>query len=213
MKKIVVLVLILLLAACSAFAEVTTEQLDSLTPAEKTMLKINLDVAIIRKENNSVGPMNSYSLGIDLMELSIEELQWMRNYISGEADADTPGTDDLIGAVLCDYKLFTITVTEAEIRTHKLSDDIDLVLYVDIVNNNTFAYEGYIDTVSVNDWQVDKLAWFKVNGGKKQKEKLVIKLNDIEVFSLVDIETLQISFKLLYANYAVTTDEVTLKLK
>lgn len=153
-----------------------------------------------------------------MKKLAVLLLALLLLFVSASAESMTeapvePEIDELIGAVLCDYKLFTITVTDAEIRTHVLSDDIDLVLHVDIVNGNNFAYEGYIDTVAVNDWQVDKLAWFNLKAEKKQKEKLVIKLNDIDVLELDDIETLSISFKLLYAKYAVTTDEVILKLK
>ena len=212
-KKIVALLLVLSLLFASAFAEISLDMLDALSYAERTILKINLDIAIANKKKGAGGSNYSYQLGIDLMELSIEELQRIRDYISNQPLEDVPDTDELIGAILCDYKLFTITVTDAEIRTKKYSDDIDLILYVDIVNDNNFAYEGYIDTVTVNDWQVKKYFWFNVKGGKKQKDTIELKLAGINVFSMDDIETLSISFKLLYSKYAITTDEVELKLK
>ena len=151
--------------------------------------------------------------------------QWLDgNYIpcKDEADAENSSIDDksvsyvkdeLEGAVICDFKKFTITVTKAKLRKHILSGDIDLILYVDIINNNDFEYEGYIESVAVNDWQVEHVGWFNLRGGRKQKDELILKLNDIGVSDLEDIETLSISFKLLYAYYSTETDEVILHLK
>ena len=121
--------------------------------------------------------------------------------------------DELVGSVICNYKLFTITITDAEIRKWAYSDSIDLLLYVDIVNNNNFSYEGYIVTVTVNGWQTDRTAWFRLGANKKQKEKFTVSLDYLDIDSLEEIETFTISFKLLYSKYAVSTDEIALHLK
>lgn len=130
-----------------------------------------------------------------------------------ETTPEPPEHDELIGAVLCAYKLLTVTVTDAEARTHGVSDDVEIVLRVEIVNDNNFAYECYIDDAYVNTWQADHTGWFRLKGGRKAKEEFVIRPEDDEIRSLDDIETLSISFRLLYANYEIVTDEVTLTLK
>ena len=213
MKKLLCLLLALILVPITAFAVPSADELDALTDAEKYMLRLNVEIAIAGKKCGSEKPVYSYSLHTDLSTLTLQELQWMLDCLSGEEMDEPEEHDELVGSVLCSYKLFTITTTDAEIRTHAFSDDVDLVLYVDIVNDNNFSYEGYVDTVCVNEWQLDKLFWFNVAGGKKQKDKIVIKLKDIGVSSLEDIETLSIAFKLLYAKYAIVTDEVVLKMK
>ena len=195
----------------TVLADISKDKIDSLSDHELTTLAASIQIALLSK---STGERYSDILCEDLSNYSTDELKEMREYIwavkDGLSDENETGEDEtgeLIGAVICDYKLFTITVTDAEIRSHAFTDETDLVLYVDLVNDNDFEYEGYVDTVTVNGWQVDKLFWFNLKGGNKQKEKLVLKINDLGISSLDDIKSLSISFRLLYAQYAITTDE------
>ena len=83
MKKLIVLFLVILLLPSIAFAEVTPEQLDDLSEADRTILLFNVGVAIARKESGEGGQKYSYHLDMDLMKLSIEELYWMYDYLNG----------------------------------------------------------------------------------------------------------------------------------
>ena len=83
MKKLIALFLVILLLPSIAFAEVTPEQLDDLSEADRTILLFNVGVAIARKESGEGGQKYSYHLDMDLMKLSIEELYWMYDYLNG----------------------------------------------------------------------------------------------------------------------------------
>ena len=84
MKKTIAIVLAFLLIPVAAFAEVTTEQLDELSYADKAILKFNVGIAIANKENGGGKERYSHHLKIDLMDLSAEELHWMFDYLSGD---------------------------------------------------------------------------------------------------------------------------------
>ena len=216
-KSLLVSAICATLFSGTVLADIPKDKIDSLSDHELTTLAASIQIALLSK---STGERYSDILDEDLSNYSADELKEMKEYIwavkdglSGENETGEGETDGLIGAVICDYKLFTITVTDAEIRNHAFTGETDLVLYVDLVNDNDFEYEGYVDTVTVNGWQVDKLFWFNLKGGNKQKEKVVLKINDLGISSLDDVESLSISFHLLYAQYAITTDEVSLELK
>ena len=82
MKKIVALVLVFIMLSVSALAAVTCEQLDVLSDADKIILKANVGIAIANKENGKDIEKYSYHLKMDLMELSIEELNWIYEYLN-----------------------------------------------------------------------------------------------------------------------------------
>ena len=54
MKKLIALFLVILLLPSIAFAEVTPEQLDDLSEADRTILLFNVGVAIARKESGEL---------------------------------------------------------------------------------------------------------------------------------------------------------------
>lgn len=86
MKKIIALVIVLLMLPIEAGAEISTEMLDSLSEAEKTILLINVGTAIAKKETGEDGQKYSYHLDMDLMELTLEELSWLCEYLNGETN-------------------------------------------------------------------------------------------------------------------------------
>lgn len=201
----------------TVFADIPKDKIDTLSEHDKSTLAATLQITILTKKAGSTSSKYSDILGEDLSNYSLEELEEMRDYLSGptnngESESENE-TGNLIDAVICDYKLLKIKVTDAEIETHKYSGNVDLVLSVDIENGNDFDYEGYIDTVTVNGWQVDKLAWFNIKAGNKMKEDFTIRLNELSISSMDEIESFSISFKLLYAKYYAVTDTVELELK
>ena len=205
-----------LISPAMVYADIPKEKLDALSESDKSTLSGSLLIAISAKRAGLDSSKFSHVLGEDLSDYSLEELEEMQNYLGGDVsqiESEDVENDSFIDAVICDYKLFSIKVVDAEVQTHRFTDDIDLILSVEINNGNDFGYEGYIDTVTVNGWQVDKLAWFNVKAGNKMKDRFTIKLNDLDVFSLDEIESFSICFKLLYAQYYAVTDTVELKLK
>lgn len=94
MKKLLALLLAILLLFGSAAAEISTEKLDSLTEADKTILLFNVNIAINRKENGDGGEKYSYHLNQDLMKLPLEELYWLYDYLNGETSAAYDGPQE-----------------------------------------------------------------------------------------------------------------------
>ena len=204
-------------SSCVALADIPKDKLDALSEHDRSTLAATIQIAILTKGAGSTSSKYSSVLGEDLSGYSVEELEEMRDYLTEISDSVESEsecvTGNLIGTTICDYKLLKIKVTNAEIKTHKYTENVDLVLSVDIENGNDFDYEGYIDTVTVNGWQVDKLAWFNIKAGNKMKDDFTVRLNDLGISSMDEIETFSISFKLLYAKYYALTDTVEMKLK
>lgn len=86
MKKIVALVIVLLMMPIAAGAEISTDKLDSLSEADRTILLFNVCTAIAKKETGEDGKKYSHHLDVDLMKLPIEELLWLYDYLNGETD-------------------------------------------------------------------------------------------------------------------------------
>lgn len=91
MRKMIALFLVFLMLSASASAMVTVEQLDELSKAEKSILKINIETALANKKSGKSGEKYSSILKMDLMELSIEELNWMHDYLIGETGISFDG--------------------------------------------------------------------------------------------------------------------------
>ena len=92
--------------------------------------------------------------------------------------------------------------------------DVGSDIFIDCTwkNFSTIVINMFSNEIN-SRWSAIATFWFNLKGGNKQKEKLVLKINDLGISSLDDIESLSISFRLLYAQYAITTDEVNLELK
>lgn len=186
----------------------------SLNDSQINSLRPKVTIALISKKAGVNGSLYSPIIDCDLYELSINELEWIQDYI----DKRTQNTyskplDSLEGSIICDYKLLKITTKEAKIKTNKKTGSVNLDLTVVIENDNDFPYEGIIDNVVINDWEVSNTCWFKVGGGHKQLYTMKLYLEGIGVEAIDDIETFSISFRLYYANYSEKTETVTLNLK
>ena len=97
MKKLFSLILALLFLPVIALSEIPYDQLAGLSKAQKTILSFNVDIAIARKENGGNSGMYSYDLNMDLMDLSLEELRWMFDYLHGNADLpDQPKKETIL---------------------------------------------------------------------------------------------------------------------
>lgn len=94
MKRIVALVLVLLILPVVAGAEISTDKLDSLSEAERTILLFNVGTAIAKKETGEGGQKYSYHLDMDLMKLPLEELFWLYDYLNGETDLPYDGPQE-----------------------------------------------------------------------------------------------------------------------
>lgn len=94
MKKLISLLLAVLLLFGSALAEISTETLDGLTEADRTILLFNVNTAIARKENGDDSEKYSYHLNLDLMDLPLEELYWLFDYLHGETDEAYTGPQE-----------------------------------------------------------------------------------------------------------------------
>lgn len=212
----IIAIVCILISSTAVRADIPKEKLDALSESDKTSLSSILKITILAKRVGSSGSKYSDVLGEDLSNYTLEELEEMQDYLYGnasESESEDVEKDSLIGATICDYKLFSIKIVDAEIRTRKYTNDVDLILSVEMNNRNDFDYEGYIDAVTVNGWQVDKLAWFNIKAGNKMKDDFTIKLKDLDIISLDEIESFSICFKLLYAQYYAVTDKVELELK
>ena len=221
MKKCLIFLFVIIAMISVSFpvivsADIPKEKLDALSEGDKASLSSILRIAILTKKAGVGGSKYSDVLEEDLSNYTVEELEEIEEYLNGNASygaASEDAVDGFVNAIICSYKLFSIKVVGVDIKAHKYTDDIDLVLSVEMNNGNDFDYEGYIDTVTVNGWQVDKLAWFNIKAGNKMNDDFTIKIKDIDIHSLDEIESFSISFKLLYAQYYAVTDTVELKLK
>lgn len=121
--------------------------------------------------------------------------------------------DTLIGAELCNYKLLTITVENAEIKKSTWTGNLELILTIILNNENNFGYEGNCHFAAINGWEVHPICSFSVMDDLKKREEIVLELNDTDVTELDDIESLRISFLLNYSGIYVVTHDVKLNLK
>ena len=111
MKKLLSVLLALLLLAGSALAEIPYNRLEGLTEADRTILTFNVNLAIEAKENGDTKEKYSYHLNMDLMDLSLDELLWLFDYLHGNADLPL----DREESILSRYGI-TVTVSDEVFR-------------------------------------------------------------------------------------------------
>lgn len=91
MKRFLALLIVMLVMPFSAFAAVTKDQLDNLSEGEKAILGICVRVVIANKENGNDKEMYFPYLNVNLENLSIEELQWINDYLQGATTLPSTG--------------------------------------------------------------------------------------------------------------------------
>ena len=98
MKKLLALILVFLLIPYTSFAEITAEQLDKLSKAERTVLKLSLSAKLVSLKSVGDGVHSVVISGVEY-DLSLEEMQWIVDYLSGTktgtASADTKQEPEL----------------------------------------------------------------------------------------------------------------------
>lgn len=96
MKKLLAVLLALLLLAGSALAEIPYSRLEGLTEADRTILTFNVNLAIKAKENGETKGKYSYHLNMDLLDLSLDELLWLFDYLHGNADLPLDAEESIL---------------------------------------------------------------------------------------------------------------------
>lgn len=215
MKRLILIVCALCFICVSACADQADDLIATLTESDKAAVSSALFFANLTHRDG-----NPYNIKIRFKDRTVdlvfsqEEFDKLIAWKNGEYNHDEEATlsekDSLIGAVLCNYKLFTITVDKAEIKESKWSGETELILSITIDNGNDFAYEGNVHFAAINGWQVHPICYFSINGGLKEKEEIVLEITDIGVLELEDLETMSISFRLNYAYYSEVSDVVAL---
>lgn len=227
MKKVIAVVvscLLFVLGFSSANADFSLVQLDDLSASELKSLNSQITLAIFSQKVGFPGSRYSETLGIDLSDLTIDELTEIQSYLKNlnpmdvleEKHVDEPEEkkkDSLKGAEICNYKLLKITVDSAEIKESKWNGKTELILKVTIDNGNDFAYEGNCHFAAINSWEVHPICSFSIQNNLKKREEVVLDITDIDVLDLTDIETMRISFLLHYASYYIVSEEVALTFK
>lgn len=92
MKKVVSFILSMIFlfsVPCAASADIPQDRIEGLSDAQKAIIGISIDIAIARKEQSEESKQYSYDLGIDLMDLTLEELKQLKALLRGEPESDT----------------------------------------------------------------------------------------------------------------------------
>lgn len=70
-----------------------------------------------------------------------------------------------------------------------------LVIDFTIVNQSENDYEIFIDNAAINGWEVDNMGYCSAAAGHKAKGQLWFDLEDAEITTQDELETLEISFR------------------
>jgi hypothetical protein len=99
----------------------------------------------------------------------------------------------------------TITVTGMEMKK-TLYYDPGLVLYATIVNTSDLGLEGIVNVSVVNGWEVEHTGLIDISAGHKEKAEFSFDLAGIEVESMEQLDTLEISFSYTISGLNMFTD-------
>lgn len=89
-----------------------------------------------------------------------------------------------------------------------------LVVNTTIVSESSKDMEIGIHNAAINGWEVDNTGYYEIAAGHKEKVSLKFKLEDADVTSFDELETLEISFVYDKGDYNYThTDPVTIQFK
>lgn len=106
MIKVMTIIIAILLIPSAALSEVTAQQLDNLSDADIQILRISIILALDGKEDGTVRKLYSYQLDTDLMKLSLEELEWIKEYIDGDDSSiveEQPPIYEKYGIAIVEY--------------------------------------------------------------------------------------------------------------
>lgn len=208
MRRVLFLVVIVILAVQSiAIAEIPYNAVDSLSKSEKHKLLSFIDTVISKKEHGYDSSSYHSALGMDLMDLSIDELNQMRQYMKDSMDgtpAPTASAPEYKPTVrrnafefdeLCMKRLYNYNEKLPEDERIDFSPmnyvHISLISEDRIMRGVTTAFAG-ID-IDLNDFSVARclLTFMDLNetDSKKSTEtmmKLILALSALETDDIED---------------------------
>jgi len=114
--------------------------------------------------------------------------------------------------------LFDVEGVKATVQSYSLDDYVDEndALQIDFVveNNSDKNFEIYVNTSSINGWQVEHVGYIEIEAGHKAKEHFKLLLTDANISTIEEVETVELSFYCDDADYnSYDVPPVTLNFK